>query len=219
VQPSDQQAPHHFPSYGDPKWRRLRCCRGRASQQRWGVHQQPLCIAWAVSTCLWCEPAGVFANLSSVLQQGLLAIDVIRSVLWSPSKYQLVAKPLIGTAMSTSGIAFDGPGWLASRVHHTQPAASFVRQRGVKTAMTLGVCELCAHVQREAVRRWPSRRWGVIWQAAAAHTPMKDSHLARNAQLADPTTPRVGATGGRSWKKANAGQKQAFWDFGHERCT
>jgi hypothetical protein len=38
------------------------------------------------------------------LQQGLLAIDVIRSVLWSPSKYKLVAKPLIGTAMGTKDV-------------------------------------------------------------------------------------------------------------------
>jgi hypothetical protein len=64
--------------------------------------------------------------------------------------------------------------------------------------MTLGVCELCAKVRVVAVRRWPSRRWGVVWGAAAARPPTKDSRLARDAQLADPTTPRVGATGGRS---------------------
>jgi hypothetical protein len=151
------------------------------------------------------------ATLISVLEQGLLAIDVISSVLWSPSRYQLVAKPLNGTAVTASGIAFDWAGLLVSRSQHTQPAASYVRQRGVKTAMTLRVCELCAHVQREAVRRWPSRRWGVIWQAAAARTPTKDSHLARDARSNGPTTQRVGASELDPWKKLRVDESRAIW--------
>jgi hypothetical protein len=124
-----------------------------------------------------------------------------------------VAKPLNGTAVTASGIAFDWAGLLVSRSQHTQPAASYVRQRGVKTAMTLRVCELCAHVQREAVRRWPSRRWGVIWQAAAARTPTKDSHLARDARSDGPTPQRVGASELDPWKKLRVDESRPIWRF------
>jgi hypothetical protein len=119
-----------------------------------------------------------------------------------------VAKPLIGTAATASGIAFDWAGLLVSRSHHTQPAASYVRPEGAqdRNDTSCGVCELCAHVQREAVRRWPSRRWGVIWQAAAARIPTKDSHLARDARSDGPTTQRVGASELDPWK---SGRKQA----------
>jgi hypothetical protein len=76
--------------------------------------------------------------------------------------------------------------------------------------MTLRVC---AHVQREAVRRWPSRRWGVIWQAAAAHTPTKDSHLARVARSDGPTTQRVGASELDPWKKLRVDESRPMWHF------
>jgi hypothetical protein len=68
-------------------------------------------------------------------------------------------------------------------------------------------------VQREAVRRWPSRRWGVIWQAAAARTPTKDSHLARDARFDGPTPQRVGASELDPWKKLRVDESRPIWRF------